>query len=305
MEGLQQAEQAFSQMLSGDADTQQQVDENEQTPPEEYGEVEEEGEAEEYEAEPTPEPQRYSVNVNGEPTEITLDEALAGYSRHADYTRKTQELAQQRQAFEQEQEQLRQERAMHQQALQQLQQVQTEEPEPDWNALYDQDPLEWMRQKELRRERREQQQQLQQQQQMLAQRQEQERQAQFQAQLQAEQQNLTKLIPEWSDPERMASEKNQIREYALSIGWTPQELSQVYDSRAVVTLRNGMLLANMQKTGQQKMAPGTPTIGAGASPQQARKVSNYTRAKQRLAKTGTMRDAQAVFKHMLNNEKKR
>jgi len=32
MEGLQQAEQAFSQMLSGDADTQQQVDENEQTP---------------------------------------------------------------------------------------------------------------------------------------------------------------------------------------------------------------------------------------------------------------------------------
>ena len=264
-------------MLSGDADQQQQVDENEQTAPEEYGEVEE-GEAEEYEAEPTPEPQRYSVNVNGEPTEITLDEALAGYSRHADYTRKTQELAQQRQAFEQEQEQLRQERAMHQQALQQLQQVQTEEPEPDWNALYDQDPLEWMRQKELRRERREQQQQLQQQQQMLAQRQEQERQAQFQAQLQAEQQNLTKLIPEWSDPERMASEMNRSVSMRYQLDDSP-ELSQVYDSRAVVTLRNGMLLAICKKLGNRRWLLGHRQSVPGITPASTEET-NYTRAKQ-------------------------
>lgn len=38
----------------------------------------------------------YEVVVNGETLQVTLDELLKGYSRQADYTRKTQELAQQR-----------------------------------------------------------------------------------------------------------------------------------------------------------------------------------------------------------------
>jgi hypothetical protein len=38
------------------------------------------------------------VKVDGEDVEVPLQEALSGYSRTADYTRKTQELAQQRQA---------------------------------------------------------------------------------------------------------------------------------------------------------------------------------------------------------------
>jgi hypothetical protein len=40
------------------------------------------------------------VKVDGEETEVPLREALQGYSRNADYTRKTQELAQQRQQAE-------------------------------------------------------------------------------------------------------------------------------------------------------------------------------------------------------------
>lgn len=40
------------------------------------------------------------VRVEGEDVEVPLREALSGYSRQADYTRKTQELAQQRQAAE-------------------------------------------------------------------------------------------------------------------------------------------------------------------------------------------------------------
>lgn len=45
--------------------------------------------------------QRYvRVRVDGEDVEVPLSEALTGYSRTADYTRKTQELAQQRQQAE-------------------------------------------------------------------------------------------------------------------------------------------------------------------------------------------------------------
>jgi type II secretory pathway component GspD/PulD (secretin) len=38
----------------------------------------------------------YEVVIDGETVSVSLDEALAGYSRQADYTRKTQELATQR-----------------------------------------------------------------------------------------------------------------------------------------------------------------------------------------------------------------
>lgn len=43
---------------------------------------------------------RVSVKVDGEELHIPLSEALAGYQRQADYTRKTQELSQQREQFQ-------------------------------------------------------------------------------------------------------------------------------------------------------------------------------------------------------------
>ena len=40
------------------------------------------------------------VKVDGEDVRVPLSEAVAGYSRQADYTRKTQELAQQKQSLQ-------------------------------------------------------------------------------------------------------------------------------------------------------------------------------------------------------------
>lgn len=40
--------------------------------------------------------QKFTVKVNGEDVEVTLEDALSGYMRQADYTRKTQELSQER-----------------------------------------------------------------------------------------------------------------------------------------------------------------------------------------------------------------
>lgn len=60
------------------------------------------GEAEEAETEEAPETgETYKVTVDGETVEVTLKEALAGYQRQADYTRKAQALAAEREAIEQ------------------------------------------------------------------------------------------------------------------------------------------------------------------------------------------------------------
>lgn len=50
--------------------------------------------------ETTDKPQLYKVKVNGEEVEVTLDELLSGYSRTADYTKKTTEVANERKAIE-------------------------------------------------------------------------------------------------------------------------------------------------------------------------------------------------------------
>jgi hypothetical protein len=53
-------------------------------------------EVETAEPEASPPGQLFPVTINGEVYEVSLEEALQGYQRQADYTRKTQELAEQR-----------------------------------------------------------------------------------------------------------------------------------------------------------------------------------------------------------------
>lgn len=144
------------------------------------------------------------------------------------------------------------------------------------------------------------QQELQAQQQMLHQKQEADRQSQLQQYLNKESENLMNLIPEWKDPERMASDKQAIREYAKSIGYTDKELSEVYDSRAVMSLRHGMLLSQIETTGKRKLQTGVQPIRAGSPGTAPRKSTLETRARQKLAKSHSMSDAQEVFKHILN-----
>lgn len=49
-----------------------------------------------------PEPEKFIVTVGGQEQEVTLDELLHGYMRQADYSRKTQALADERNAYQQQ-----------------------------------------------------------------------------------------------------------------------------------------------------------------------------------------------------------
>jgi hypothetical protein len=56
-----------------------------------------------------------------------------------------------------------------------------------------------------------------------------------------------------------------------------------------------------KKDAVKPVKPATvPTLKPGASSSQVRPTSDLTKSKQRLAKTGTLRDAQAVFERMLS-----
>ena len=309
--GLQQAEQAFQSMLSGDLpEKQQQLEEVPEEVETEAEEPEAEAETERIEAEEEPEEAEqesdkyYRVKLDGTDYEITLDEALAGYQRQQDYTKKTQVVAEEKKALQAEVEAAKQERMQYQQSLEHLvQQQKAQQPvEPDWDQLYESDPLEWMKQKEHFRSQKEKNLELQQEQFRVQQQQQQEAQQQMKAHLSEQHQALIDAIPEWQDPAVMQAEKAQIREYAMSIGYSSEEISQVYDQRAVRALRSGMIASGLSGKGKVKLRPAQAAIRAvtpGSAPEQPKKQTSLHKAKIRLAKSGKMSDATEVFKQLL------
>ena len=245
-------------------------------------------------------PQVFSVKVDGKEVEVTLDELQKGYSRTQDYTRKTQQVAEVRKHHEAELQAVRAEREQYAQLLGALeaQVQQVSQPNIDWDRLYQEDPIEWVRQREVMRENQEKAAAIQSEQQRLSQLSQQE-QAQFmQQKLQHEQEALLAAIPDWKDAKKAQAEKALLVEFGQKIGFTPEELKSVVDHRAVLMLRKAALYDQMMsKRGNIK-----PVVNNGprpAKPGAAGRVSNTTeavRAQQRVAKTGRVDDAaNAIF----------
>ena len=257
---------------------------------------EEEGDSEEGE-----QPQVFTVKVDGKEVEVTLDELQKGYSRTQDYTRKTQQIAEARKQTDAELQEVRAEREQYAQLLGALQaQVQqAAQPNIDWDRLYNEDPIEWVRQREVMRENQEKAAAIQSEQQRLAQLSQREQLQQREALLAQEQEALVAAIPEWKDAKKAQAEKAMLVQFGQKIGFTPDDLKNVVDHRAVVMLRKAALYDQMMsKRGQIK--PVTNNGPRPAKPGAAGRVSSNTeamRAQQRLAKTGRVDDAaDAIFK---------
>ena len=102
-------------------------------------------------------PQMFTVNVNGIEQQVTQEELINGYSRQQDYTRKTQELSQQRKTVEEQAKEVAQRDAIYSQLLPKMEaQLKGEMAnEPDWDTLYKDDPVGYVREKQLWDEKKE------------------------------------------------------------------------------------------------------------------------------------------------------
>ena len=263
------------------------------------GQLEDQQETDEVEYEEEPKP-RYKVKASGEEVEVELDELIKGYQQGADYTKKSQSLAEQRKAIEAERQHLeyvKQERQAYAQKLQALDSFLSQQNQGvNLDVLKETDPIGYavavaeqsQREKQLAVVRNEQQ--------RLAQQQQSEHHASLQNHLRQESEKLTSLIPELATPQGDAV-RRQIRDYAKSIGWSDQELGQLYDSRAVVTLYNGMKYQQLQKSKPEvnkklQAAPKMMRSGTSAPPT---KSSSDKQAMQRLRETGKVSDAAKAF----------
>ena len=262
----------------------------------------EEQSGEEEEPEEQEQQQTFTVKVDGKEVTVTLDELQKGYSRTQDYTRKTQQIAEVRKQVEQETHAVRAEREQYAQLLGALQaQLQSSEPQVDLERLYHEDPIEWVRQKEVMRERQEKLGAIQSEQQRLSQVSQYEQQRAMEAQLASQQEALLAALPDWKDPKKAKAEKALVIESAKAAGFTDEDLKSVYDHRLVLLLRKAALFDQMVSK-RQGIKPVVNNGPRTAKPGAAGRVSTTTesvRAKQRLAKSGRIDDAASAIELLL------
>jgi hypothetical protein len=263
-------------------------------------ETSEEQSGEEEEQEEQEQPQTFTVKVDGKEVAVTLDELQKGYSRTQDYTRKTQQIAEVRKQVEAETQAVRAERGQYAQLLGALQaQLQASEPQVDLDRLYNEDPIEWVRQKEVLRERQEKAYAIQAEQQRLVQLSQQEQQQSMQQHLESQKDALLAALPEWKDPKKAKLEKAMLIESAKSAGFSDEDLKSVYDHRLVLLLRKAALFDQMvsKRQGIKPVVNNGPRPAKPGAAGRVSATSEVTRAKQRLAKTGRVDDAaDAIYK---------
>jgi len=320
----QKATSAFESFLAPEEDTQEEavIEEAESIEPEideleeqdeEYTEElvdeeelefddEEDGE-EETEVEEVEEQPVYRVTVDGSEIEVTQDELINGYSRQQDYTRKTQELANQRKTIEQQAQELAQRDAIYAQLLPKMEaQLQGElVNEPDWDSLYNDDPIAFVREKQIWDEKKEKLKAAQAEKQRLQEESYAQQQQLIAQQVQEGQQKILEIIPEWKNAEVAQKEKLAIRDYGINVlGYLPQEMDAIYDYRALLGLRNAWLNSKTVEATKKKPTQKAPArVARPGTTTRKKTVAPAKRAKQVLAKTGKVQDAAKVFEQFL------
>lgn len=259
---------------------------------------EEETEVEEVEEQPV-----YRVTVDGSEIEVTQDELINGYSRQQDYTRKTQELANQRKTIEQQAQELAQRDAIYAQLLPKMEaELQASMvDEPDWKTLVDEDPVAYVREQQIWNEKKEKLEAAKAERQRLEKEAYEKQQQQLAQFVQEGQQKLLEIIPEWKNAEVAQKEKLAIRDYGINVlGYAPQEMDAIYDYRALLGLRNAWLNSKTVEATKKKPTQKAPArVARPGTTTRKKSVAPAKRAKQVLAKSGKVQDAAKVFEQFL------
>ena len=306
-------DQAASSLLSmmDAADASQEQTEEQQSQPveaqaeEAYEEAYESEDSEEVEQEV--EQPRYRVKVDGQESEVSLDELVKGYQREKDYTKKTQMLAEHRKALEADRhivERAKQLESTYAQRLQIMEQaLRSQSDGENLSELKETDPIGYAVAVAERSENEKRLYALRAEQARIAQLQQAEQAQQLSQVVTQEADKLSKVLPEYADPQKGETIRKSIRSYAESVGFSADELSKVYDSRAVLTLYKAMqydkLMSNKGEV-NKKVSQAPKMLRPGVSkPQGSLETENTKRLRQQFNKSGKVSDAAKLFEQFL------
>ena len=247
----------------------------------------------------------FTVKVSGQELKVTLDELKKGYSRDADYRRKTEELSFEKKQFQSETEQQRQDYSKRITELNQIlaftqQQLNSEINNVDLNKLYEEDPVEATkveRQIRLKKEK------------MMeaANKLQQEQQRQLSSYVQEQQRILAEKMPEFNDAQKASTAKNNLRNFLNSYGFKDAEIGQIYDHRIVMLVNDALKYRNVKNVKPVSAAQASkPGKFLSSGVKKDSNDMNFQRRKEklgRLKKTGNVKDAASIFYDIITNKK--
>ena len=277
----------------------------------------EESEEEEVEDEDESESTVYTVKVNGQDVEVSEDELIKGYSRQQDYTQKTQQLAEYKKQMDAAAGQMQQEIAQTQQMraqyvdalstsidanyahLQQFANI-------DWERLKTENREEYLTKRDDYRQAQEGIEQLKAQAGQAQQQQQQEMQVQHQQMLQEEHSKMVSILPEWNDPNTQRAIAKTISEFALTKGYTQEELSQLVDHRSILVLMQAKAYEDMTRKQHEvraKKVKNKPKVVKTKAKREKAEVSQGKRKAKlkRLRNTGHVDDAASLLEDLLKS----
>ena len=268
-----------------------------ETPAEQQTEAVEEASAEE-EAKTVP------VVINGKTVEVPLAEVLASYQKDKAASEKFEAAAALKKEASAETQKAQQERATYAANLErmslQLEAVLSSQAQTDWNALLEQDPVEYLKQKNLAEQRQVQLQQVNQQRQHIALQQQAEAQESYRTFLQQQQEELLNKLPTWKDEAKAKAEREALKSYLQKEGYEPSAIDGISDHKAVILARKAMLYDQMiaKASAATKKVAALPAKverpGVAESGNTDRRGALY----QNLRKSGSVEDASKLFATM-------
>jgi hypothetical protein len=291
-EGQNEAEQESDEIEEGESD-EEELEASE--------ELDSEDEDEEQESEPT-----YRIKMAGEEREITQRELIKLAQQGADYTKKSQQVSEQRKALDaeaaaiNEAKQLRNEYAQRLEAMQQM--LKAQQPEDDLDYLQENDPIGYAVKVADMTRREKQMQAIEYERQRIAQQQHAEQSEHQRRQVAAEAEKVTELIPDYSDAKKGAALRQELRAYAKSIGYTDAEIGAVYDARTVKALYDAMQYQKLveSKPGVSKKVQSAPKmIKSGTSTNKTSTTEAQRRQFNKLKSTGRVKDAASLFEKFI------
>lgn len=247
------------------------------------------------EAEDAGQQELYTVKVDGEEREVTLDDLKQSFSGQAYIQKGMKEASEAKKEAEGVYQALLNERQQLSHLLQQAQTGQiANAPVPPSRELFNNDPIGYMDAKLSYDEAMQTYQNQQYQIQQVTESQQQQMQIAQQHYLQGEMQQLAKVIPEFGDAKTASKLKEDLVQFGSKLGYSESELSEVMDHRAILVLQKAMKydqLVEGKSKATQKASNARPMVKPGT-----KKTGRTGAAKQRqnaqarMNKTGSIDD---------------
>jgi hypothetical protein len=233
--------------------------------------------------------QKYKVKVGDGEQEVTIEDLRKGYMMESDYRKKTSEVSERRKAVEVKEAEidtsLVEAKSLIESEIENLQSAEMQalkEDDPDtYIKEFDRIQGKITKYNSLEASRNE------------------TKAEQYKALAKKELEALEIAIPGWIDPEVRNQEWKEVFAHLESTGYSRQELKELIDHRVIASAHSAMKLARMDLDSKEVKTPPKPPQPGVSKSKETRAAGEAKDLKSNLRKSGSMQDAQALFKTLL------